>query len=199
MHLSSPKYFILTLIGFILGYVYLYLNQYRFFRKNVVGQIFPFVAGIGGAILIVYSHVMMINNIGRSSIDFIPFIGWILIVIAGLIFVLSWELNFKTREYTEEDRFLYTKGMYALSRNPQTFSFFLVFFGEIFYTLNYEMVSFSVMNMILMYIYIRLEERLDLERKFGKKYKKYTEQTPFIFPTLSSIKNCFRTFWGKNK
>lgn len=197
MEAEVIRYLKLVLIGFVFAYIYLFLNQYQFFRKNLIGQILPFASGIGGAILIVYSNVLLLDFIGGSNVSLVEYIGVFLIIIAAVLFILSWELNFKMKGHTEDEKYLYTKGMYALSRNPQTFAIFIILLGEILYTLNLQFISYSVLNMVLFFIYIKLEEKLDLEKKFGEKLNEYKEETPLLLPTPSSIKKCINTFWGR--
>ena len=191
------RYFKLVVIGFVFANIYLFLNQYQFFRKNLFGQIIPFASGIGGAILIVYSNILLLDFIGGSGISVLEYLGIFLIIIAAVLFVLSWELNFKMKGHTEEEKYLYTKGMYALSRNPQTFAIFIILFGEVLFTLSTQFIIYSVLNVVLFIVYIKLEEKLDLEKKFGEKLEKYKEETPLLFPTPSSIKKCINTFWGR--
>ncbi|MFC1724881.1 methyltransferase family protein [candidate division KSB1 bacterium] len=197
MNVEDIRYFKLAAIGFVFAYIYLFLNQYKFFRKNLIGQIFPFATGIAGAIIIVYSNILFVNQIGKSSAAILPYFGWLLIIFGGVVFVLSWELNFKSKRHGDEDKFLYTKGMYALCRNPQTFGLFLILAGEVLYTIKLNSLYFSILNTALFLIYAILEEKLDMEKKFGEKFTKYKENTPIIIPTPPSIKRCVETFWGR--
>ena len=198
MNVDDIRYFKLVSIGFVLAYVYLFLNQYKFFRKNLLGQIFPFATGIAGAIIIVYSNILFINQAGKYSGAFLPYLGWLFIGIGGIVFFLSWELNFKSKGHGDEERFLYTSGMYALSRNPQTFGIFLILTGEVLYTAKMNSLYFSVLNIVLFIIYAILEEKLDMEKKFGEKFINYKETTPIIIPSPASFKRCIETFWGRD-
>ncbi|PVX23972.1 MAG: hypothetical protein CW691_09270 [Candidatus Bathyarchaeum sp.] len=94
---------------------------------------------------------------------------WILSMVISLISIVS----FGTTPLDE----LVSKGTYSLSRNPIFLSGFLADLGIGIACASWIYTSYSVLDLILMHIYARAEERFLLE-KYGDAYREYMNRIP---------------------
>jgi len=103
--------------------------------------------------------------------------GWIFIVIASLIIILSlaW-LGFHMTHGLRAE-VLVQEGPYRLSRNPQAVGFCLGISGYVFLWPSWYMVMSLFLLAVLIHLMVRTEEEHLLDRH-GETYRLYCEQVP---------------------
>ena len=133
-----------------------------------------------------------------SGLPEVPILGWTLIVVFGslTLFSLFVEIPFK-KTYVKEKankEGLVTTGTYALVRHPGViwFSFFTL--GLILLSRKDLVLIFGVMVIVLDIIHVILQDVYFFPRMFPG-YEEYKQETPFLLPSLSSLKKCLRTLF----
>jgi isoprenylcysteine carboxyl methyltransferase (ICMT) family protein YpbQ len=102
--------------------------------------------------------------------------GLAITLIGLLLIVLGWsELYRHIKQGT-----LATGGIYKYMRHPQYLGFYLVTLG---WFIGWPTIIGAVMWPVLVLLYYRLarSEEREVEKQFGKKYKKYKAKTPMFF------------------
>ena len=95
--------------------------------------------------------------------------------------------------YTENTlRNAYTDGVYALCRHPAVLWFTGLYFSLWLMVLTTEAVITFLIYILMDILYIILQERFIFFKTF-KNYSEYQMNTPFLIPTINSIKKCVHT------
>ncbi len=110
------------------------------------------------------------------------------LIIATFGFLLA-KLAFKPISFSqflgikkEGEPKLITSGIYARMRHPLYTALILGLIGFVLFNPTYTHLVHAVCILIYLWIGIKYEEKR-LIAHFGKKYEKYKEQTPMLFPT----------------
>ena len=94
--------------------------------------------------------------------------------------------------------FLNSTGIYSLVRHPLYLGNYLIWIGIAIFTYN---IYFIIIVSLLFWIYyerIMFAEEKFLERKFGEKYLKWTNDTPVFIPSLKNFKKSSVSFSVKS-
>ena len=80
---------------------------------------------------------------------------------------------------------LITNGIYAYTRNPMTFGYTLLPLGMglLFHSLGMG-IFIPLIVLGIQLIIIKTREEPNLEKRFGKEYTKYKQNTPFLVPSI---------------
>ena len=119
---------------------------------------------------------------------FLPYqiISWIFLImsiyfaIAG--FVLLKKIGKPTANF-ENTSILVKTGLYKYIRHPLYFSLFLLGTGVMMKDLQILQIIFGAMNLIVIYITARIEER-EMISKFGNEYQEYKKETKMFIPYI---------------
>ena len=100
------------------------------------------------------------------------FYGLLITLIGALFVILGWRKIYKSKS-------LVTTGIYRFSRHPQYLGIILIALG---WLIGWPTPITFVMFPILVFIYYRVSKKEDaeLEKLFGKKYKKYKDKVPMF-------------------
>jgi len=148
--------------------------------------------------LFLYATVRIYRE--SEAIRFGPIVtipAWVLtgLFILLLIYSLFLEVHFtKTYGKKEHNSELVTTGTYALSRHPGVLWLFLVFMGLFLATGRSSLFMAGFVFTVINIFYVVLQE-VAIFPKLFKDYGDYQKTTPFLLPTLESIKRMFKT-WG---
>lgn len=126
----------------------------------------------------------------------IPLLVLGLLALAALIYCLFFALPFDaTYTNPEQGRRVYTCGAYALCRHPGILCFFAMylFWGLAALPTGFLWcgMTFSVLNLA----YAWFQDRVTFPKTFCD-YESYRESTPFLLPTVNSLRRARRT-WGQ--
>jgi len=77
---------------------------------------------------------------------------------------------------------LVVTGPYRYCRNPMLFGLALYYSGLALLASSFSGVALTALIVALFVLYVRLVEEKELEMRFGEKYLRYKERTPFIIP-----------------
>jgi len=97
----------------------------------------------------------------------------LIIYLLGLVMVLLFSISFGTAALDEP----IITGVFAVSRNPSYFAFFLAYLGTGIASASWIFLLFSFVWIISFRFGILEEERILLE-KYGEAYKQYMDRTP---------------------
>jgi len=101
------------------------------------------------------------------------FYAGLLIYLLGLFFVVMFSISFSKAPLDEP----ITKGIYAVSRHPGYFGFFLAYLGIGIACASWLFILFALVWIIAWQFGIEQEERILLE-KYGDAYRQYMNRTP---------------------
>ena len=185
---------IYILLGFVafLFFVIYDINSIIFKHKILNGCFFVGVFLITFAtvgIIITTRDLIMIDFIGMGILGMLAVIFFYL-----LIYTLFFALPFKnTYIETEGSPKVYKNGVYALCRHPGVlwFTGFYIFLGLALKIplLLTAAVIFSLLNIL----YVVFQDQWTFIKVFDN-YDKYKKDTPFLFPSLKSIKCCLQFY-----
>ena len=114
------------------------------------------------------------------------------LIIIGIFFAIWSNIDLFTKgegspipTNTTQTQKLVIKGPYKYCRNPMTFGYYLMFLGIGFLinSLSY-IILISSLVLILLIIYIKLDEENKLEKRFGEDYLQYKRKTSFMIPWI---------------
>lgn len=158
------------------------LLHYCFFA----GIILLTAATIG---IIVTSGALIQINIFRIALFGMIAILFLVLMIYTLFFALPFH---NTYIDNEANPMVYKEGVYALCRHPGVLWFigFYIFMGlalrvSLFFAAS---IVFSIMNIL----YVLFQDRWTFLKSFTD-YEIYKTDTPFLFPSIKSIKHCIKT------
>ena len=177
--------------AFLLFYIYDLLQLYLF--KTACSSLF--FIGIGCLILATSNILWLSLSTSTSSGGATAF--WItgavvfcIILFYTLFFALPYDTTYKSAGNKSP---LITDGVYALCRHPGILWFCGIYFclwqalgGRLLF---WAMLVFSALN----FLYAVMQDRWVFPKQF-EGYLNYQAQTPFLIPTLRSIRCCVKTF-----
>jgi protein-S-isoprenylcysteine O-methyltransferase Ste14 len=82
---------------------------------------------------------------------------------------------------------LVSSGAYRYSRNPMKAGLFLVLAGEALATQSVALTAWFSCFTVANVVYIRLHEEPGLAKRFGTRYREYSERVPRWWPTRRSL------------
>ena len=150
-----------------------------------------------GSFTLIFSTVMIVQsnspmflftNLGRIFFAISALLSLFLLIYT-LFFALPWKKTYL--ELAKNDKVV-NKGFYALCRHPGVLWFIAFYFSLWLFSgvqlLFFAAILFSILNII----YIYIQEKYFFPHLFTD-YTLYQKNTPFLFPTFSSIKRCWET------
>lgn len=176
--------YILGFSGFLLLYIYeinLVLWKKKFLRLFFsLGFISLFSATI-------LATLLNWENANLNTINVIVGMGCLTIFFVLLIFTLFFSVPFNDSYVNQiQERTVYRKGMYALSRHPGVLWYIGVYVSLSFLIPTPEVIYLSIMMSVMNIIYIIIQDVWSFPIIFTD-YNEYKKETPFLFPTLKSI------------
>lgn len=112
-------------------------------------------------------------------------------IIGGIILLgKAWEVLYKA----QKDHRLATTSIYTYIRHPQYGAFILIIFG---FLLQWPTLITLIMAPILIWRYIRLSntEEKEMAATFGADYRRYKEETPGYFPSVTKLFSHLQEFF----
>lgn len=180
------NYCIIGAIGYLLFLIY-DVNEIKQFHK-VLKTTFclGLVLQIGATIGMFYTNLMYLRlsvwGIGISLFGF-----------AFLIYSLFFALPFEdTYIKLGEKRKVYDKGVYAISRHPGVLFYIFFYIGLALLEPTRITISTYLIWSLLNIIYIIFQDLWTFPRNFYN-YDSYRESTPFLIPTVKSIRTFINT------
>lgn len=184
------EYLLLGLGAFLLFFLY-DINQ-LVLKKAILGYAF-----FGGVFLLTASTAGILLS-GLNQIDtglfriwFFAFLSMIflILVIYSLFFALPFKDTYIDKKAPPK---VYDKGIYALCRHPGVI-FFVGFYAFLGLSLQIPLfwgaaALFSILNIL----YAIFQDRWTFMKLFSN-YDEYRKTTPFLIPTVESIKKCSQT------
>jgi protein-S-isoprenylcysteine O-methyltransferase Ste14 len=179
----------LGVIAFLLFVIY-DINSIIF--KNPILKYLFFI----GLLLLFFSTVgLVFGACQNETINYfrISIYGFLSIVmLCFLLYSLFFALPFK-ETYLDDSKSVCQTGVYALCRHPGLL-FFTGFYFFLWLAFDSEQLFlagliFSLCNLI----YVIFQDRWTFIRYFDD-YKIYQKNTPFLIPSLDSLKRCLKTF-----
>ncbi|KAF0092579.1 MAG: hypothetical protein FD141_763 [Fusobacteria bacterium] len=176
------NYTIIGTISYILFYIY-DINEIKKNNKIIKGAfILGLILQIGATIGIIY-----------DNLEYLKISAWgIAITIFGitfLIYSLFFALPFKETYVKQgEKRTVYKKGVYAMSRHPGVIFYIIFYIGLAILQPTITNISTYIIWSLLNLSYIIFQDLWTFPRAFDD-YQKYRQTTPFLIPTLKSIKS----------
>ena len=131
------------------------------------------VSIINGLPLLAFLMVTIFTPIVTGTLFWI---GCILLIISGIVYVLS------IMAFVKAKKGLTIIGIYKISRNPQYVAMFLIFIGFIFMAWQFSlargilMIIIAIFNIIVFHWMVLGEERF-LSKKYGDVYREYIGRT----------------------
>jgi len=113
-------------------------------------------------------------------------ISWILLIMSVYFAIAGYVLLKKIGKPTanfENTSILVKTGLYKYIRHPLYFSLFLLGTGVMMKDLQILQIIFGAMNLIVIYITARIEER-EMISKFGNEYQEYKKETKMFIPYI---------------
>jgi protein-S-isoprenylcysteine O-methyltransferase Ste14 len=163
---------------FAAGFVPLYIDNQRV-EKRSEGDLKWSELSRTGKIVIVITHVMIMSFTFLYSI-FVPlklgtywFVAGLPVYLLGLVIVLMMSISFATAPLGEP----LTKGIYAISRHPGYFGFFLGLTGIGIACASWVFLLCALVWIVTWHFGVIEEESRMLER-YGDAYGEYMERTP---------------------
>ncbi|MGF6366906.1 protein-S-isoprenylcysteine O-methyltransferase Ste14 [Aequitasia blattaphilus] len=180
---------IFGLIGFICYIIY---DINAIIWKKKVFFSFFFLGSIIVILSSLYSYTTTYGEAGFSERVFLMFVFslcFFLLLIYTLFFALPFQKTY--RDHAEIPS-VCDSGVYALCRHPG-FLWFLFLYLFLGLTLRASyFIYFGLFLSACNFFYICLQDIYVFPRQF-KDYQTYKNQTPFLVPSLSSIRKCLRT------
>lgn len=181
------NYCLLGIIGFILFFLYDFNEIYNVHKglkyTFTIGFILQLIATVG--VLYTYKSFWRFSFSGLI----VSLLGIILLVYA-LFFALPFEATYINGD---EKRRAYDQGVYALSRHPGVLFYMIFYLGLAMFewTSAIQLIYSTWSGFNILYI---LYQDLYIFPKLFSNYDQYKMQTPFLFPTIKSIKLFINTF-----
>jgi len=180
------NYCLIGTISYILFYIY-DINEIKKFHIIVKGAfILGIILQIGATIGIIIANLEYLN---------ISILGLVISIlgISFLIYSLFFALPFgETYLKIGEKRTVYTKGVYAMSRHPGVIFYIIFYIGLAILQPTSTTVSTYIIWCLLNISYVIFQDLWTFPRAFDD-YHKYRQTTPFLIPTLKSIKSSIET------
>jgi len=85
-------------------------------------------------------------------------------------------------------KYLNTRGAYSVIRHPLYLANYFIWLGLAIFSLSYMLIIITTLLFIIHYERIVLVEEQFLVKKFKKKYEKFCEITPLLFPNFKNFK-----------
>jgi len=115
---------------------------------------------------------MIIINLFPPTIEKLVVVGYIILGIGALFFVLSvFTLRQKGTSHVVDS------GIYGIVRHPMYLGAMVMFFSHIFFGQNWILVISTVIAIMCCYFIIKSGDQRNIE-KFGKDYKIYMQKVP---------------------
>ena len=112
------------------------------------------------------------------TLPYMGFVGLVLMLFGTGIFIVSCVQLFRHWK-----KGLVTHGSYSFVRHPQYFGLILATFG--FSIMNLRPASLIMwITLIFGYVLLADSEEIDLERKYGEKFRTYKQRVAFMLPIL---------------
>lgn len=180
------NYSIIGALSYILFYIY-DINEIKKFHKIIKGAfILGFIIQIGATIGIIIDNLEYLKI---SVLGLVITIFGISFLIYSLFFTLPFE---ETYLKIGEKRIVYNKGVYAMSRHPGVIFYVIFYIGLAILQPNMITISTYIIWSLLNISYIIFQDLWTFPRAFDD-YHKYRQNTPFLIPTIKSIKSLIET------
>ncbi len=180
------NYSFIGAIGYLLFLIY-DLNEIKGFHKVIkttfcLGLILQISATIGIFYINLPYLKISVWGIGISLFGF-----------AFLIYALFFSLPFEaTYVKVGERRKVYDRGVYAMSRHPGVLFYIIFYIGlALLEPTKITIITYLIWS-ILNVIYIIFQDLWTFPRNFDD-YDEYRQSTPFLIPTLKSIRSYINT------
>lgn len=171
-------------------------DLYTLKNKRLLKVIF----GLGGlglflyAVYEVYKNSLIVELPYTLRLSFlILFILFVLLLLYSLFLEVPFKKTYGKKEHNMD---LVDTGTYALCRHPGVLWFALVFITFFLGTGRSDLFLAGAVWTVMDIFYVVLQE-VTIFPKMFKDYGKYQETTPFLRPTIQSIKRMFQTIGGR--
>jgi len=115
---------------------------------------------------------IIIMNLFPPTIEKLVIVGYIILGIGALFFILSvFTLRKKGTSHVVDS------GIYGIVRHPMYLGAMVMFFSHIFFGQNWIVVISTVIAIMCCYLIIKLGDQRNIE-KFGEEYKIYMQKVP---------------------
>lgn len=175
-------YSIIGILGYMLFYIY-DINEIKKINRSLkatfhLGLILQIIGTIG--IIIDNREYLKLSILGVA----ISLIGFIF-----LIYALFFALPFKETYIREsEKRKVYNRGIYAMSRHPGVLFYIIFYLGLSIIQPTAVIIGTYTIWCLLNIGYIIFQDLWTFPRTFVD-YREYRRNTPFLIPTIKSIKS----------
>lgn len=117
-------------------------------------------------------------GLGETGAMMEMLIGYLLMIIGGILVISGWEKIYKARDE------LVTDGIYGYIRHPQYAGIILITTGML---IHWPTIITLLMWPILVLAYYGLAKReeKEMEKKFGESYQEYKKRVPMFLPKLN--------------
>ncbi len=180
----------LGVLGFILMYISDF-NQVIWKRRSLkplfaVGTLSVFI----NTLFIVLKNLENLQWVSATIIWLIVFF----VSFALLVHVLFYAIPFDS-SYVEQfsKRNVYKDKAYALTRHPGILPFVTMYISLCFIFPSSAVNTFSIMMIALNIVYVIIQDKYIFTKLFYD-YQDYKNETPFLIPTIKSVKRMFTSY-----
>ena len=122
-------------------------------------------------------------RLGMGAFSYLAIPLWL----AGSVIVLRcfWDFTFRGRGTplpTDPPRELVVTGFYRYVRNPIYVGVMLIFLGHFLWFGYWSLLTYAVLSLLGVHLFIVLYEEPTLKRKFGVSYEEYLKRVPRWIP-----------------
>lgn len=179
--------FVIGSLGFLCYFLY-DINSI-WMRKKILNLLFG-----TGCLLVIWATVWMLRQRWPQrggSFFLYAFCGTAAVIFfVLLIYTLFFALPFQETYIREnQERLAYTEGVYALCRHPGVLWFAGLYLGLAGFCGDGGFLLFAAVMTAWNVLYVVFQDCWVFPKTF-RNYSEYKSQTPFLLPTLGSLKKC---------
>ena len=136
-----------------------------------------------------FLNIIVINFLSHPTIEELTFVGWIILVIGALIYLLS-VISLRRKGVSN----IVDSGIYGIVRHPLYLGAIIMFFSHFFFGQNWIVAVGAIVAIVCCYLIILSDEEQNLE-KFGDNYERYMQRVPrinFVLGIIRLLRNRFK-------